>query len=86
MDINMEEMDGIDTAKRIRQFHSDTCIVFVTAFISYALEGYKVNAVRYLMKDTLEAALPECMDAILKNAGPAGDFPLRGRGKDAVYG
>ena len=66
MDINMEEMDGIDTAKRIRQFHSDTCIVFVTAFISYALEGYKVNAVRYLMKDTLEAALPECMDAILK--------------------
>lgn len=30
------------------------------------LEGYKVNAIRYIIKDTIETALPECMDAILK--------------------
>ena len=66
LDISMEEVDGIQTAKRIRSFHSDTCIVFVTAFIDYALEGYKVDAVRYLMKDTLELALGECMNAILQ--------------------
>lgn len=65
MDINMDEMDGIQTAMQIRKFHSDTYIVFVTAFISYALEGYKVNAIRYIMKDTLETAIPECMDAVL---------------------
>lgn len=65
LDINMEEMDGIRTAERIRAYHSDTYIVFVTAFIDYALEGYKVNAVRYLMKDNLEGALEECMKAIL---------------------
>lgn len=62
MDINM---DGIQTVMQIRKFHSDTYIVFVTAFISYALEGYKVNAIRYIMKDTLEIAIPECMDAVL---------------------
>lgn len=66
MDINMEEMDGIETAARIRAFHSKTHIVFVTAFINYVLEGYKVNAVRYIMKDTLDTAIAECMDAILK--------------------
>lgn len=66
LDINMEEMDGIQTAERIRSFHSDTYIVFVTAFIDYALEGYKVNAVRYLMKDNLEGALEECMRAVLQ--------------------
>lgn len=66
LDINMEQMDGIETAKRIRSFHSDTYIVFVTAFIDYALEGYKVNAVRYLMKDTLDLAMKECMTAILQ--------------------
>lgn len=66
LDINMEEMDGIRTAERIRAYHSDTYIVFVTAFIDYALEGYKVNAVRYLMKDNLEGALEECMRAILQ--------------------
>lgn len=66
LDINMEEIDGIQTAVRIRSFHSDTYIVFVTAFIDYALEGYKVNAIRYLMKDTLDAAMEECMTAILR--------------------
>lgn len=66
LDISMEEVDGIQAAQRIRSFHNDTYIVFVTAFIDYALEGYKVNAVRYLMKDTLEIALEECMNAILQ--------------------
>lgn len=66
LDINMEEIDGIQTAERIRAFHSDTYIVFVTAFMDYALEGYKVNAVRYLMKDTIAPAIEECMTAILQ--------------------
>lgn len=66
MDINMEEMDGIQTAMQMRAFHSDTYLVLITAFINYVLEGYKVNAVRYIMKDTLDAAMPECMDTILQ--------------------
>ena len=66
MDINMNEVDGIQTAMEIRAFHSHTYIVFITAFINYALEGYKVNAVRYIMKDALDGAIEECMDAILQ--------------------
>lgn len=66
LDINMNEMDGIQTAMQMRAFHSDTYIVLVTAFIHYALEGYKVNAVRYIMKDMLDTAMTECMDAILQ--------------------
>lgn len=65
MDINMEEVDGLQTALKIREYHSETYIVFVTAFINYALEGYKVNAIRYIMKETLENAIPECMKAVL---------------------
>jgi len=66
MDISMEELDGMQTAQQIRAFHSDTDIVFVTAFLDYALEGYKVNAIRYILKDTLDGAVAECMDAILR--------------------
>ena len=66
MDIDMEGLDGIQTAMQIRQFQSGTYLVFVTAFVDYALEGYKVNAVRYIMKDTMEASIAECMDAILR--------------------
>ena len=65
--MNMEEIDGIETAKEIRKISKDVFIVFVTAFITYALEGYKVDAVRYLIKDheSLEKAMTECMDTIL---------------------
>ncbi len=66
LDISMKKLDGIQTASQIRTFHNTTFLVFVTAFIDYALEGYKVNAVRYIMKDTLQTAIPECMNAILQ--------------------
>ena len=66
LDINMEEIDGIQTAQEMRSFQSDTCIVLLTAFINYVLEGYKVGAVRYIMKDALDVQIKECMDAIIQ--------------------
>ena len=66
LDISINAIDGIETALQIRAFQSRTEIVFVTAFINYVLEGYKVNAVRYILKDTLDTAVEECMDAILR--------------------
>ena len=66
LDINMDQMDGIETARMIRGQSNDIFIVFVTAFIDYTIEGYKVDAVRYILKNnnTLSSAIEECMDAI----------------------
>ena len=66
LDINMDELDGIMTAKKIRENSKDMFIVFVTAFVNYTIEGYKVDAVRYILKDNknLFASVYECMDAI----------------------
>lgn len=66
MDISMDSLDGIRTAMQMRAFHSETFLVLVTAFIDYVLEGYKVNATRYLLKSSLEQSMTECMDAILR--------------------
>lgn len=68
LDVSMEGMDGIETAKKLRMYFPNVYIVFVTAFITYALEGYKVDAIRYLMKDeeNLEEALRECLDVIME--------------------
>lgn len=68
LDINMEEMNGLETARKIREYTKDAYIVFVTAFITYSLEGYKVDAVRYLLKDndSLEKAIKECLDVIVE--------------------
>lgn len=64
LDINMEGMDGLSLAGRIREKDEEVPIILVTAFINYALDGYKVRASRFLVKDDLDKTLPECMDDI----------------------
>ena len=66
LDINMNEIDGITAAKSIREVSRDVFIVFVTAYIDYTLEGYKVDAVRYLLKGNVnfQNMVYECIDAI----------------------
>ena len=55
----MDDVDGIVTAQKIREYSSEIYIVFVTAYINYSLEGYKVDAIRYLLKNNtnLEASI-----------------------------
>lgn len=67
LDINMDGMDGIETARRIREILPEVPIILITAYINYAMEGYKVKASRFLVKDELEDTIPECMDSILSD-------------------
>ena len=58
-DINMPDLSGMDF---VRQLAAPPLIVFTTAYSEYAIEGYKVNAVDYLLKpfgmnDFLRAAM-----------------------------
>ncbi|MCM1500469.1 MAG: LytTR family DNA-binding domain-containing protein [Clostridium sp.] len=66
LDINMDELDGLMTAKKIRENSKDIFVVFVTAFVNYTIEGYKVDAVRYILKSNhmLKESVYECMEAI----------------------
>ena len=66
LDVNMEQMSGIEAAGEIRNVNPEVFLVFVTAYIDYAVEGYKVDAIRFLIKDALDNTLPECMDTILQ--------------------
>ena len=46
-DINMPDLNGMDFVKSLTM---PPCIVFTTAYADYAVEGFKVNAVDYLLK------------------------------------
>jgi len=46
-DINMPELNGVDFVKSLQQ---RTGIIFTTAYSEYAVEGFKVNAIDYLLK------------------------------------
>lgn len=71
LDINMDEINGVTVAKEIRKISKEAYIVFVTAYVDYALEGYKVDVIRYLLKDnnSIQNAVRECMDAIVEKMG-----------------
>src|SRR5690554_2643013 len=47
LDIQMPEVNGMDFAHTISDY---TRVVFTTAFSEYAVEGYRVNALDYLLK------------------------------------
>ena len=50
MDINMPLLDGMTTAEQIRRSDAAVRIVFVTNMPQYAIRGYKVGALDYLLK------------------------------------
>jgi len=50
LDIVMDGVDGIGLARKIREVDGDTAIVFITSYREYALQGYDVKALHYLMK------------------------------------
>ena len=67
LDINMDGMDGLEVAKKIRMDMEDVPIILVTAYMNYALDGYKVRATRFLIKDDLDKTIFECMDDICRD-------------------
>lgn len=59
LDIQMPELNGLELSKMLQ----DCAIVFTTAFEQYAIEGFKVNAMDYLLKPF---AYPEFLAAAQK--------------------
>ncbi len=50
MDIEMQFMDGMTAAENIRKLDNDVIIMFITNMTSYAIRGYEVNALDYVVK------------------------------------
>lgn len=64
LDIEMDGIDGMETARKIRQTDSTLVIIFVTGYSDYVFDGYSVNALDYIMKP----ASSERLDAVLTRA------------------
>jgi len=47
LDINMPSLTGIDLYKAVQQ---NTMVIFTTAYSEYAVEGFNLNAIDYLLK------------------------------------
>lgn len=50
LDIEMPKINGISLAKRIREKDSNVGLVFITNMAQYAINGYEVSAIDYILK------------------------------------
>ena len=64
LDIDMGELDGMETARRLREMDEGLQTVFVTGYTDYVFDGYTVGALGYLMKPPK----PEQLDEVLARA------------------
>ncbi len=50
LDVEMENLDGFTTARIIRETDPQVMLIFVTNMGQFAIKGYEVDALSYLLK------------------------------------
>lgn len=73
LDIQMDQVDGLTAAARVREIDTKVHIFFLTSFVQYALEGYRVRAVNYLVKPLKYARLRSELSRLPAGCGQADD-------------
>lgn len=89
LDVEMDGMNGMEAAEKIREFDREIILVFVTGYADYVFDGYRVNAFDYLMKPAGAGRLKEVLTRVrrqflerqdwnytLKNSDGTFRFPL----------
>ena len=66
LDIYMDDRDGVSTAEELRIFDPECLLVFSTSSPDHALDGYRVQAVQYLLKPCDGAALERLFDQLAR--------------------
>ena len=68
LDIALRQMNGVALARAIREKDKRLPIAFLTADKAFAIEGYEVHAVRYLLKPVTMEKLGSLLDELIEAA------------------
>ena len=76
LDVDLKTTDGIALGRQLRQVAPDIMLVYISAYLEFAPQGYTVNAYRYLLKRDIAAQLPSCLEDIYASMMQAGTKTL----------
>lgn len=76
LDIDMPLMNGMETAHFIRQTDTNVLIIFITQMAQYAIEGYSVQALDYVLKPVQYFAFAAKMQQVSKILAARSDTPF----------
>lgn len=66
LDIQLIESDGMEIAAEIREIDDSVPIVFVTALLDRAIDGYSVSAFDYIVKADMDEKLPKVLNRFIE--------------------
>lgn len=64
-DVEMPKLNGIEAARKIRSMDDKVKIVFVTNYPQFAIDGYGINALDYILKPVVYDQLALKLDRII---------------------
>lgn len=64
LDVEMQPYDGIELGRKLKEINRDIIIVYVSAYLEFAIDGYQVNAFRYLLKRDLDRSIAACLEDV----------------------
>ena len=70
VDIRMPTMDGIELARHLAQLEKPPGIIFVTAYDSYAVHAFELNAIDYLVKPVRAPRLAAALNKLRQQRLP----------------
>ncbi len=73
MDIDMPGINGMETSIMMRERGIETMLVFVTNLPQYAIDGYKVNALDFILKPITYADFYMVMNKVIRNLSSKGN-------------
>ena len=90
LDIEMAFLNGMKAAEKIRELDTNVIIIFITNMPQYAIQGYKVNALDYILKPISYFSFSESMvRALAKIKTPEKEYitiVLKGRSEERRVG
>lgn len=67
LDYQMEGINGIETAEKLRKTNLDSIIIFISAYPAVALDAYEVKTFRFLVKPIDESKFFKALDDYIKS-------------------
>lgn len=70
LDIKMEELSGLETARRLRKENTRSKIIFLTAYKQFVFQAFDVDASHYLIKPVKEEKLEAVLTHVIGQLVP----------------